>query len=122
MPRQACPIYAIDPTASGEGFHPCYEGVAGVILADHPQLPAVNSVHSDGSPALTGHCLVERMPQPDLHSAEEHFVASRLQVLPLVEVAGLEPGDILGVAHGPLRPAGRFKSRPPSSQPSLRTL
>ena len=52
----------------------------------------------DGSPALTGHCLVDMMPQSDLPSVEEQFVASGRQVLPLVGVAALEPGDIFGIA------------------------
>ena len=42
------------------------------------------------------------IPLPDLPSVEEHFVASGRQVLLLVGVAALEPGDILGVAHAPL--------------------
>ena len=42
------------------------------------------------------------MHQRDLPSVEEHFVACGRQLLPLVEVADLEPGDILGVAHAPL--------------------
>ena len=36
------------------------------------------------------------MPQFDMPSVEEHFVASGRQVLSLVGVAALEPGDILG--------------------------
>ena len=42
------------------------------------------------------------IPPPDLPSVEELFVASGRQALPLVGVAALEPGDILGVAHAPL--------------------
>ena len=42
------------------------------------------------------------MRRPDLLSVDEHFVASRRQVLPLVGGAALEPGDVLGVAHAPL--------------------
>ena len=42
------------------------------------------------------------MPQPDLPSIEEHFVASGRQVLPRVGVAAHETGKILGVAHAPL--------------------
>ena len=95
-------VYAIDPAASGGGFHLRYEGAAGATLSDDPQLLAVNLVRSDGSPALTGHYLVDMMSQPDLASVEEHFVASGRQVLPLVGVAAFEPGDILGVAHAPL--------------------
>ena len=95
-------VYTIDPAASGGGFHLRYEGATGVTQSDDPQLLAVNLVRSDGSPALTGHYLVDMMPQPDLPSVEEYFVASGRQVLPLVGVSALEPGDILGVAHAPL--------------------
>ena len=63
---------------------------------------AVNLVRSDGSPAPTGHYLVDVMPQSDLPSVEEHFIASALQVPPLVGLAALELGDILGVTHAPL--------------------
>ena len=95
-------VYAIDPTASSGSFHLRYEGAAGVTLFDDPQLFAVNLVRRDGYRALTGHYFVHMRPQPDLLSAEEHFVASGQQVLPLAGVADLEPGDILGVAHAPL--------------------
>ena len=48
--------YAIDPTASGGGFHLLYDGNVGVTLLDDPQLLEVNSVRSKGSPAATaGH-------------------------------------------------------------------
>ena len=69
-------MYAIDPASSRGGFHLCYEGASGITLSDDPQLLAVNLVHSDGSPALIGPYLVDMMPQPDLPSVEEHFVAS----------------------------------------------
>ena len=64
------------------------------------------------------------MPQPDLTSVEEHFVASGRQVPPLVEVAALEPGDTLGVAHAPLLsvPRNVLQQSTPSPQPSLRTI
>ena len=45
--------------------------------------------------------LGDMMPQPDLPSVEEHFVASGRQVFPLVGVTDLELGDIFGVAHAP---------------------
>ena len=48
---------------------------------------------------LTGHYLVDMLPQSDLPLGEEHFVASGRQVIPLVEVANPEPGDIFGVAQ-----------------------
>ena len=95
-------VYAIDPAASGGGFHLPYEGAAGVTLSVDYQLLAVTLARGDGSPALTGHYLVDMRPQSDLPSVESHFVASGRQVLPLVRVAGLEPGDILDVALAPL--------------------
>ena len=62
----------------------------------------INLVGSNGSQDLTGRYLVDMLPQSNLLSVEEHFVTSGQQVLPLVGVADLGPGDILGVAHAPL--------------------
>ena len=68
------------------------------------------------------------LPQSGLTSKEEHFVASGRQVIPLVGVSNLEPGDLLGVAHAPLisvpldalqhvgRPSG-LSSDPPGVTP-----
>ena len=95
-------VYAVDPATSGGGLRLLYEGTAGVTQSDNLQLLAVHLVRSDASPALTGHYLVDIMPKPNLPSVEEHYVASGRQVLPLVGVAALEPGDILGAAHAPL--------------------
>ena len=53
-----------------------YDGTTGVTLSDEPQLLAVNLVRSNGSPALTGHYLVDILPQPDIRSGQKHFVAS----------------------------------------------
>ena len=94
--------HAINPVASGGGFRLRYDGDVGRTLSDEPQLLAVNLVRSNGSQALTGHYLVDMLPQSDLPFGEEHFVASGRQVIPLVEVSNLEPGDLLGVAHAPL--------------------
>ena len=105
-------MYPIDPTASGGGFHVRYEGATGVTLSDDPQLLAVNLVRSDGYPALTGHYLVDMMPQPDLPSVEEHFVASGRQALPLVGVAALEPGDIQ-------QASARLRQRQPDRAPGV---
>ena len=90
------------PAVSGGSFRLRNEDAVGVTLPNDPQLLAVNLVRSDGSPVLTGHYLVDVMPQPNLPSVEECFVASGRQVLPLVGVAALEPGDIVGVAQAPL--------------------
>ena len=95
--------YAVNPVASGGGFHLCYDGAVGVNLSDEPKLLAVNLVLSNGSQALTGHYLVDMLPQSDLPSEdEEHFVASGRQVIPLVRVSNLDPGGLLGVDHAPL--------------------
>ena len=94
--------YDINPIASDGGFHLRYDGAVGITLSDEPQMLAVNLVRSNGSQALTGHYLVDMLPQDDLPSGAEHFVASGRQVIPLVVVSNLEPGDILGVAHVPL--------------------
>ena len=94
--------YAVNPVVLGGGFHLCYDGAVGVTLSDEPKLLAVNLIRSNGSHAFTGHYLVDMLPQSDLPSEEEHFVASGRQVIPLVEVSNLGPGDLLGVAHAPL--------------------
>ena len=92
---------AVDPAPSKGPFHLRYDGTTGVILSDKPQLLAVNLVRSNGSPALTGHYLVDIVPQPNIRSRKKHFVASGQQVLPLTDVADLEPGNLVGVADAP---------------------
>ena len=94
--------YAIDPTATGGGFHLLYDGTVGVTFSDEPQLLEVNLVCSNGSPALTGHYLVDMLPEPGIFSMQEHFLASGRRVPPLTGVADLEPGDLGGVAHASL--------------------
>ena len=59
-------------------------------------------MRSNGSPELTGHYLLDMLPQPSILSTQENFVASGRQLLPLTGVADLEPGDLVGVAHAPL--------------------
>ena len=93
--------YAIDPTATDGGFHLC-DCAEGVTLLDEPRLFEVNFVRRKDSPTLTGQYPVGMLPQPGLLLVQEHFVASRRQVLPLAGVADLEPGDLIGVAHDPL--------------------
>ena len=114
--------YAINPVASGGGFHFRYDGAVGVTLSDEPLLLTVDLVCSSGSQALTGHYLVDMFSQSDLPS-EEHFVASRRQVIPLVGMSNLEPGDLLGVAHAPLMcvplDALQHDGRPSSDPPGV---
>lgn len=73
-------------------------------LSDKPQLLAINLVCTS-APRL-------------LPSVEKHFVASKRQVLLLVGVADLKPGEIFGVAHALHstrdRSFRRQKARPPS--------
>ena len=94
--------YAVDPAASNGAFHLRHDGTTGVTLSDKPQLLAVNSVRSNGSPALAGHYFVDILPQPDILWGKKHFVASGRQMLPLIGVADLDPGELVGVGDAPL--------------------
>ena len=94
--------YAINPFASDGGFHLRYDGAVGVTLSNEPQLFAMNFVRSNRSQGLTGHYLVDMLPQSHFPSKEEHVVTSGRKVIALVVVSYLEPGEILGVAHAPL--------------------
>ena len=93
--------YAIDPIAESGCFHFLYGGTVGITLSHEPQLLEVHLVRGNGSPALTGHYLVDMLLQSSFFSTQEHFVASGRQLLPLTGVADLEPGDLVGVAHAP---------------------
>ena len=104
--------YAVDPAPSNGAFHVRYGGTTGVTLSDEPQLLAVNLVHNNGSPALTGHYLVDTLPQPDILTGQKQFVASGRQVLPLLGVAELEPSDLVGVADAPLCPSRWVPCKP----------
>lgn len=88
------------PLASGGGFHLRYGDDDNVTPADKTQLLAVHLVRSNGSPALTGHSLIETLPQQDLIFAGDHFVASGRQVFSMVDAANLDPGDL------PRQPSG----------------
>ena len=74
--------YAIDPTVTDGGSHFLYDGTVGFTLSDESQLLEVNLVRSNGSPALTGHYLVDMLPQPGIRSMQENFVDTGRQVLP----------------------------------------
>ena len=78
--------YVIDATATDGGFHLLYDGTVGVTLSDEPQLLEVSLVSSNGLPALTGHYLVDMLPQPGILSMQEHVVVSEPQILPLTGV------------------------------------
>ena len=59
-------------------------------------------VHLDGSPALTGHYMVDLLPVNDDSYPLERFVSSGRQLIPLTGYQDLEPRDILGPASSPL--------------------
>ena len=67
-----------------------------------PKLVPVNLIHLDGSPALTGHYMVDMVPTHDGQDSSEHFVGSGQQTIPLTGYRDLEPGDILGITSAPL--------------------
>ena len=75
--------------------HLVYDGL-GVSLTDSPQLIPVNLVRLDGSPALTGHYMVDLLPAHDDSNSSERFVSSGRQLIPLTGYQDLEPGDVLG--------------------------
>ena len=81
--------------------HLIYDG-QGMTLTTALQLVPVNLVRPDGSPALTGHDMVDIATTHDGHGPFEHFVASGRQTTPLTGLRDLEPGDILGTASHPL--------------------
>ena len=73
-----------------------------MTLTTAPQPVPVNLVRLDGSPALTGHYMVDIATTHDGQGPFEHFVASGQQTIPLTGLRDLEPGDILGTASHPL--------------------
>ena len=81
--------------------HLVYDG-PGISLTTAPQPVPVNLVRLDGSPALTGHYMVDIATTHDGQDPLEHFIASGRQTIPLTGHRDLEPGDILGTAPPPL--------------------
>ena len=73
-----------------------------MFLTDSPQLISANLVRLDGSPALTGHYMVDLLPVNDDSCLSERFVSSGRQLIPLTGYQDLEPGDILGTTSSPL--------------------
>ena len=60
--------------SSAAVYHLAYDG-PGISLTDFPQLIPVNLVRLDGSPALTGHYMVDLFPAHDDSSPSERFVS-----------------------------------------------
>ena len=86
---------------SDAAYHLVYDG-QGVSLNDSPQLIPVNLVRLDGSPALTGHYMVDLLPVHDDSNPSERFVSSDRQSIPWTGYQAPEPGDVLGTASSPL--------------------
>ena len=93
--------YICNREASDNAYHLVFDGL-GVSLTDSPQLIPVNLFRLDGSPALTGHYMVDLLPVNDDSYSLERFVSSGRQLIPLTGYQDLEPGDILGTASSPL--------------------
>ena len=86
--------------APANAYHLVYDGL-GVSLTESPQLLTVNLVRLDGSPALTGHYMVDILPANADSNPLERFVSSGRQLIPLTGYQDLEPGDVLGTASSP---------------------
>ena len=116
--------YAVNPVASSGGFHLCYDGAVGVTLSDKPKSLAVNLVRSNGSQALTWHYPVDMLPQSDLSSEEEHFVASGRHVVPWATGRsppwGVEPRAWRPPRCRPRPARERSVGRPTASRPAFR--
>ena len=93
--------YIRDRESSDAVYHLVYDGL-GVSLTDSPQLIPMNLVRLDGSPALTGHYMVDLLLAHDNSSPSKRFVSSGRQLIPLTGCQDLESGDILGTASSPL--------------------
>ena len=92
--------YISNHEAPANAYHLVYDGL-GVSLTESPQLIPVNLVRLDGSPALTGHYMVDILPVNADSNALERFVSSGRQLIPLTGYQGLEPGNVLGTASSP---------------------
>ena len=87
--------------ASDAAYHLVYDGQS-VSLTDFPQLIPVNLVGFDGTPALTGHYIVDSLPVHEDSNPSERFVSSGRQLKPLTGYQDLELGEILGTPSTPL--------------------
>ena len=97
-------------------YHLVYNG-PGVTLTDFPQLIPVNLARLDGSPALTGHYMVDFLPDYADSVPSERFVSSGRQLIPLTGCQDLEPDEVLDTASLPLLRVP-LKALTPSSHPA----
>ena len=68
-------------------------------LGHAPQLVLANLVHLDGSPAFTGHYMVDIISVYDGSNPSERFVCSGRQKISLTGYRDHGPGDILGTTR-----------------------
>ena len=93
--------YIRNRETSDNAYDLVYDGL-GVSLTDSPQLIPVNLVRLDGSPAITGHYMVDLLPVNGDSYPLERFVSSGRQLIPLTGYQNLEHGDILSTGSSPL--------------------
>ena len=99
--RNSAAAYVHSHGATDTAYHLVYDG-PGVSLNIAPQLVPVHLIRLDGSPALTGHYMVNMITTHGYQDPLEHFVGSGRQTIPLAGYRYLEPGDILGTALAPI--------------------
>ena len=93
--------YIRNHEVSDGAYYLVYDG-QGLSLTDSPQLIPVKLDRIDGSPALTGHYMVNLLPVHDDSNPAEYFISSGQQSIPLTRYEELEPGDVRGTALSPL--------------------
>ena len=99
--RNSAAAYVHSREATDTAYHLVYDG-PGVSLSITPQLVPVHLIRLDGSPALTGHYMVNMNTTHDRQNPSEHFVGLGRQTIPLTGYRELERGDIVGTASAPL--------------------
>lgn len=91
-----------DNRSTTDTLHLELAGFHAISLSSTSSLVPLNLVRSSGTPALTGHYLVDKLPHNGISSETEVFVTDGYQTIPLSGFKGLEPGDILGTSTSPL--------------------
>ena len=77
-------LVPVRPLRSSLGYHGrCTYSPVLVSLSITPQLVPVHLIRLDGSPALTGHYMMNMITTHDYHDPSEHFVGSGRQTIPL---------------------------------------
>ena len=88
--------YIRNHEAPANAYHLVYDGL-GVSLTESPQLIPANLVRLDGSPALTGHYMVDILPVNADSNPLERFVSSGRQLIP--DTKTWNPAMFLALPH-----------------------